>query len=44
MTALRDGGLVLHLRHTETTAGGIDSVSDQDAACPAAVGPGLGQG
>ena len=27
VTALRDGGLVLYLRHTETTEGGIDSVS-----------------
>ncbi len=27
VSALRDGGLVLYLRHTETTEGGIDSVS-----------------
>ena len=27
VTALREGGLVLYLRHTETTEGGIDSVS-----------------
>lgn len=27
VSALRDGGLVLYLRHTETTEGGIDSVA-----------------
>lgn len=27
VSAVRDGGLVLYLRHTETTEGGVDSVS-----------------